>query len=112
MRGVSLITGVMACGRSTVAQALAERLPPAAHMRGDVFRRMIVSGREEYVPGADGEVEAQLRLRYRLSAAMADGYAEAGFTAAVQDVVPGEERSAFARTGRHTLLRPGTRHGL
>ncbi|MDQ0761187.1 putative kinase [Streptomyces canus] len=47
MRGVVLVTGVMAAGKSTVAQALAERLPRAAHVRGDVFRRMIVSGRAE-----------------------------------------------------------------
>lgn len=92
--GVVLITGVMAAGKSTVAQALAERLPRAAHVRGDVFRRMIVSGREEYVPGVGGE-EAQLRLRYRLAAATADAYAEAGFTAVVQDVVLGEELTAY-----------------
>ncbi|MFD1828890.1 hypothetical protein ACFSJS_04325 [Streptomyces desertarenae] len=47
---VVLVTGVMASGESTVAQALAERLPRAAHVRGDVFRRMIVSGREEMLP--------------------------------------------------------------
>ena len=51
----------------------------AAHVRGDVFRRMIVSGREEHVPGADGEAEARLLLRYRLSAATADAYAQAVF---------------------------------
>ncbi|WSW93950.1 AAA family ATPase [Streptomyces sp. NBC_00989] len=104
LEGVVLITGVMAAGKSTVAQALAERLPRAAHVRGDVFRRMIVSGREEYVPGAGGEGnavgaaregEAQLRLRYRLSAATADAYAEAGFTAVVQDVVLGTELPAY-----------------
>src|SRR5213592_5241022 len=95
MRGVVLITGVMAAGESTVAQALAERLSRAAHVRGDVFRRMIVSGREEYVPGAEGESEAQLRLRYRLSVATADAYAEAGFTAVVQDVVLGEDLTAY-----------------
>ncbi|MFF4500265.1 hypothetical protein [Streptomyces sp. NPDC001401] len=39
MRGVVLITGVMAAGESTAAQALAEELPRAAHVRGDVFRR-------------------------------------------------------------------------
>lgn len=95
MRGVVLVTGVMAAGKSTVAQALAERLPRAAHVRGDVFRRMIVSGREEYVPEASGEAAAQLRLRYRLSAATADAYAEAGFTAVVQDVVLGEELTDY-----------------
>lgn len=97
MRGVLVITGVMASGKSTVAQALAERLPRAAHVRGDAFRRWIVSGREEHVPGAavGGEGEAQLRLRYRLSAATADVYAEAGFTAVVQDVLLGEELTAY-----------------
>ncbi|MET7735080.1 AAA family ATPase [Streptomyces sp. NPDC005402] len=95
MRGVVLVTGVMAAGKSTVAQALAERLPRAAHVRGDVFRRMIVSGREEYAPGASDEASAQLRLRYRLSAATADAYAEAGFTAVVQDVVLGEDLTAY-----------------
>ena len=95
MRGVVLVTGVMAAGKSTVAQALAELLPRAAHVRGDVFRRMIVSGRAEYLPGASGEASAQLRLRYRLSAATADAYVEAGFTAVVQDVVLGEDLTAY-----------------
>ncbi|MDF3147636.1 MULTISPECIES: AAA family ATPase [unclassified Streptomyces] len=104
MEGVVLVTGVMAAGKSTVAQALAERLPRAAHVRGDVFRRMIVSGRVEYEPGAGeaqgGEGEAQLRLRYRLSAATADAYAAAGFTAVVQDVVLGADLAAYVRLVR------------
>jgi chloramphenicol 3-O-phosphotransferase len=100
MDGVVLVTGVMAAGKSTVAQALAERLPRAAHVRGDVFRRMIVSGRQEYVPGGGDAAEAQLRLRHRLSAATADAYAEAGFTAVVQDVVLGEDLTAYVRLVR------------
>ncbi|MFD8573362.1 AAA family ATPase [Streptomyces sp. NPDC059639] len=87
---VVLVTGVMAAGKSTVAQALAERLPRAAHVRGDVFRRMVVSGRVDYEPGAGEEAEAQLRLRHRQSAMAAEAYARAGFTAVVQDVVLGE----------------------
>ncbi|MEU9912722.1 AAA family ATPase [Streptomyces sp. NPDC051001] len=97
MPGVVLVTGVMASGKSTVAQALAERLPRAAHVRGNLFRRMIVSGRQDYDGGPGGEGESQLRLRYRLSAATADAYAEAGFTAVVQDVVLGEELAAYVR---------------
>ncbi|MGW6061104.1 AAA family ATPase [Streptomyces sp. NPDC055189] len=85
----------MASGKSTVAQALAERLPRAAHVRGDVFRRMIVSGGEEYEPGASEEAAAQLRLRYGLSAATADAYAAAGFVAVVQDVILGEELKTY-----------------
>ncbi|WP_062204011.1 AAA family ATPase [Streptomyces sp. NBRC 109706] len=88
---VVVIAGVMAAGKSTVAQALAERLPAAAHVRGDTFRRMIVSGRVDPDPTAGPEAVAQLRLRHRLSAAVADGYAEAGLTAVLQDVVLGDE---------------------
>ena len=44
---IIMITGIMAAGKSTVAQQLAERLPKSVHLRGDVFRRMIVSGRAE-----------------------------------------------------------------
>ncbi|MET9656625.1 AAA family ATPase [Streptomyces sp. NPDC006510] len=97
---VVLITGVMASGKSTVAQALAERLPRAVHVRGDVFRRMVVSGRAEMVPGAYEEAEAQLRLRYRLSAMTADAYAGEGWTAVVQDVVLGEELAAYVERVR------------
>ena len=84
-----VITGIMAAGKSTVAELLATRLPRAAHVRGDVFRRMIVSGRADMTPGASADAEAQLRLRHRLTASVADGYAEAGFTAVVQDVLLG-----------------------
>lgn len=87
---VVVITGIMAAGKSTVAQLLAERLPRAAHVRGDLFRRMIVSGRADMTPGAEEEAVAQLRLRHRLTATVADGYADAGFTAVVQDVLLGE----------------------
>jgi hypothetical protein len=48
---VVVITGIMASGRSTVAQLLAERLPRSVHVRGDVLRTMIVSGRQEASPG-------------------------------------------------------------
>lgn len=86
---VIVITGIMAAGKSTVAQLLAERLPKAAHVRGDVFRRMIVSGREEMTPEQPPEAVAQLRLRYEQAAAAADRYAAAGFTAIMQDVILG-----------------------
>jgi hypothetical protein len=50
---------------------------------------MIVSGREELTREESPEATEQLWLRYRLSAATADGYAGAGFTAVVQDVILG-----------------------
>ncbi|GAA1962407.1 AAA family ATPase [Kitasatospora viridis] len=87
---VVVVTGVMASGKSTVAQLLAERLPRSVHLRGDGFRRMIVSGREEFTPQPTAEATAQLQLRYQASAMVADLYAQAGWTVVVQDVVLGE----------------------
>lgn len=53
---VLLLTGIQAAGKSTVAQLIAERLPRSAHVRGDVFRRMVVGGRAEMTP--EGSPEA------------------------------------------------------
>ncbi|MET7637540.1 AAA family ATPase [Streptomyces sp. NPDC005438] len=97
---VLLLTGVMASGKSTVAQALAERLPRSVHLRGDVFRRMIVSGRQETLPEENPEALAQLRTRHRLTATVADGYAREGWTVVVQDVVLGGELSHFVTSVR------------
>lgn len=57
---------------------------------------MIVSGRADMLPEQAAESLTQLRLRYRLGAMVADGYAEAGFIAVVQDVILGPELAEFA----------------
>ncbi|HEX4819974.1 MAG TPA: AAA family ATPase [Acidimicrobiales bacterium] len=87
---VVLVTGISASGKSTVAELLAQRFERGVHVKGDVFRRMVVSGRAEMSasPSADGW--DQLRLRYRLGAATADAYHAAGFSVVVQDVVVGQ----------------------
>ena len=87
---VIVVTGIQAAGKSTIAQALAERLDRSVHIRGDVFRRMIVSGRADMGPAdPPAEAIAQLRLRYRLAAMAADAYADAGFTVVLQDIIIG-----------------------
>jgi chloramphenicol 3-O-phosphotransferase len=89
---VHLVTGIQAAGKSSVAQALAERLPGrTVHVHGDQFRRWIVAGRAELTPDAGPEAVRQLRLRHRLTARTCDTYADAGFTVVAQDVVLGAE---------------------
>jgi chloramphenicol 3-O-phosphotransferase len=87
--GILLITGIMAAGKSTIAQAAAERLPKSVHLRGDVFRRMIVNDRAEINPGLGDHAMEQLRLRYRIAAAATDLYCQAGFTVVYQDIILG-----------------------
>lgn len=94
-----LVTGVMAAGKSTVAQALAESLPRAVHLRGDLFRRMIVTGREPITDPLRPEAEAQLVLRYQLSIGVAARYREAGFTVVWQDVIVGRLLEDVLRWG-------------
>jgi hypothetical protein len=54
-----------------------------------VFRRMVVGGRARFDGPLSDEAVDQLRLRYRLSADLADRYCAAGFTTIVQDVIAG-----------------------
>lgn len=52
---IFLITGIQAAGKSTIAQMLAERLPHSVHVRGDLFRRMVVNGRADMTPDPSPE---------------------------------------------------------
>lgn len=102
---VILLTGIMAAGKSTVAEALARRLPRSVHLRGDVFRKMIVNGRAEMTSDSPAEAVRQLHLRYELAAQAADGYFAAGFTVVLQDVVLGPELPAMvSRIASRPLL--------
>jgi chloramphenicol 3-O-phosphotransferase len=99
--GVVLITGIQAAGKSTVAQALALRLERSVHVRGDLFRRMVVNGRVEMGPASPPpEALRQLRLRYALAAQAADGYAAAGFTVVLQDIVLGADVTSMVSSIR------------
>jgi cytidylate kinase len=84
-----LITGIMAAGKSTVAQHLAERLPKSVHLRGDAFRRMIVNGRAEMDLDLTADAYEQLRLRYLIAATVAELYLKAGFAVVYQDIIIG-----------------------
>ena len=92
---IIVVTGVMAAGKSTVSQLLAERFTRAVHLRGDEFRRVVVNGRVEMSPQGDPEAERQLELRHRIAAHSANLYAEAGFTVVVQDLFVGTSLRPF-----------------
>lgn len=82
---IYLITGLMASGKSTIGQLLAERLEKSVHLRGDVFRRMIVTGREDMRENPPREALEQLYLRYQLTAEAAKTYFDHGFSVVIQD---------------------------
>ena len=107
MKGkVVVITGVMASGKSTIAELLAKQFERAVHVRGDLFRTMIVSGRGDFTRGPSKEAFAQWRLRQRLAAQTANIYAREGFTVVVQDIYFGDTLVPFLDhlTGRPRYL--------
>jgi len=91
--GVWLVIGIQAAGKSSVADALARRFELGVHVRGGQFYRWAVRGWSH--PASDGDANPDVRnhldLRYRLSASVADQYAEAGFTTVVQDNLFGSD---------------------
>jgi chloramphenicol 3-O-phosphotransferase len=104
-QAIVLITGIQAAGKSTVAQALAERLPRSVHVRGDLFRRMVINGRADITPDLSDEAIRQLRLRYKLMAATCEEYFSAGFTVVAQDIILGELLTeTIAMIGERPLL--------
>ena len=101
---IILITGIMAAGKSTIAQALAERLPKSVHLRGDFFRRSIINGRAEMGFDLSDEALAQLNLRYDIATTVAAMYLAGGFTVAYQDIIIGQTLAEIVeRLRRHPL---------
>ena len=95
MNKIYIITGLMASGKSTIGQLLAQALPKAVHLRGDSFRKMIVTGRVEMSTNSSTEAFLQLDLRYKLTALCAKEYYANGFNVVVQDNYLGEKLHSF-----------------
>jgi cytidylate kinase len=94
-KAIYVITGIMASGKSTVAEALARSLEKCVHLRGDIFRKMIVTGREEMCENPSKEALNQLDMRYSITAKAAIEYYNNGFSVVVQDNFLGEKLLHF-----------------
>jgi chloramphenicol 3-O-phosphotransferase len=101
---VILVTGNMAAGKSSVAQALAERIPKSVHLRGDLFRRMIVNGQAAMDVTLSAEAQQQLLLRYQIAADVAKSYLGAGFTIVYQDIIIGSALADALASFEHDPL--------
>ena len=86
----------MAVGKSTIGEALALRLEKSVHLRGDIFRRMIVRGRENMSDNPSPEALHQLDMRHSLTARVAIDYYNNGFTVVVQDNFLGNKLAYFS----------------
>jgi adenylate kinase len=84
-----VITGVMASGKTTVAELLAQRFERSVHLHGDAFRTMIVRGRDPIAPELGDEALRQLDLRQRIAASVANDYWRDDFTVVLQDIYVG-----------------------
>ena len=84
-----VITGVMAAGKSTVAELLVQHFARSVHVRGDIFRKMIVRGRDPITPELGDEALRQLDLRQRIAASVANDYWRDEFTVVLQDIYAG-----------------------
>lgn len=85
---ITIVSGIPGAGKSTVSRLLAEQWPRSVHLEGDrvgaefVIRGLVNPGEE---PAA--EAEAQLLLRRRNIAMLADSFRSAGFEAVIDDVI-------------------------
>lgn len=91
-----IITGAMAAGKSTVGEALARSFPKSVHLRGDIFRKMIVNGAAEMGPALSEDAQAQLTLRHGIATDVARRYYQAGFSVIYQDIILGPDLEVVA----------------
>jgi gluconate kinase len=92
-----LVTGIPGAGKTTIARALAAKLPRSAHIEGDVVAEMVRGG---YVqPGSPPieEESRQLALAVLNQAILARSFANAGFVPVMDFVVVTRARLAAYR---------------
>ncbi|GAA2983806.1 AAA family ATPase [Streptomyces fulvorobeus] len=103
-----LLTGIPGSGKSTVAAAVAARLPKSAYIDVDALQDMIVGGGEWPIMEGSPEADRQIFLRARHACLLADSFVAAGFVPVLADVVVRRTHLAFyretLRTGRFHVV--------
>lgn len=95
-RGIFLVTGAQAAGKSTIGRLLAERFDRGAFVEGDLMWKLIVSGAHDMGAGEPSdEAVRQYMLRLRHGALLADSLFENGFTAVHSDIVMGQSMRPY-----------------
>lgn len=82
------MTGMPGAGKSTVTGLAARRMPRAVQLNGDTVNEMIVSGRVPFQAEPALEAAAQVDLCNRNLCALAMNFADAGFTAFIDWIIP------------------------
>jgi hypothetical protein len=109
-RAIILVSGTQGAGKSTVAAILAGRFERAVHIEADVLHGFIVSGRateqDWRPPEPTGAARAEIDLRARNAALLADSFYDAGYTVVVSEIVLGYAYEWFSTRlrGRPLLL--------
>lgn len=85
MTAIYLLVGAPASGKTTASRGLAASFPKSIAIPVDDLRGMVVAGLVHPSAEWSDELSAQLRLARSTAAAMASAYADAGYTAVIDD---------------------------